>query len=92
MPSQLAGGRRAPAMSGDVELAIRLYELRLRAVYSVAEVARATRYSPSYYSAVENARVMPSLRFLVRLAALYGSSLDNLAGHLVEAETETDDG
>lgn len=83
---------RRTALAGDEELGARLYELRCNKVLEGEAVARAIRYTPSYLYAVENGAVMPSVKMLVRLAAFYGCSLEYLAGHLVEAEKEADEG
>lgn len=82
---------RTRTPTGDEELGALLYELRCNKVLEGEAVAEAIGYTPSYLYAVERGVAMPSIRMLVRLAAFYGCSLEHLAGHLVEAEKETDE-
>ena len=86
-----AQASRTRTPSGDEELGVRLWELRSNKVLETEVVAGAIGYTPSYLYAVERGAVMPSVKMLVRLAAFYGCSLEDLAGHLVEAEKETDE-
>lgn len=77
--------------TGDEKLGARLYRLRRRKNREARRVGLTVGCTAGHLNHVESGRVMPSLRLLVRLAAFYGVSLHYLAGHLVEAERETDE-
>jgi ribosome-binding protein aMBF1 (putative translation factor) len=59
----------------EYQIARALIEARLKKGYTQAELATALHTKQSVISRVENARTMPSLAFLKRLADVLGGSL-----------------
>jgi transcriptional regulator with XRE-family HTH domain len=89
--AQAKKAREAQAASpapkrGDAELAARLRRMRQDHGLAVNEVAEAIGMSAGNLSNLEAGRSSPSLGGLAKFAAFFECTLDDLAGHLVEAE------
>lgn len=72
----------------DMEIGRKLNELRISYQLTAAEVGREIGLTRSQVSNIELGNSLPSLPALARLAAFYETTLDHLAGHMVEAAKE----
>lgn len=76
--------------NGDPKLAETLSSLRARHNLKLRDVEVETGISAAYISQLEACRAMPGVGLLARLAAFYEVTLDDLAGHLVDAAKNGD--
>lgn len=76
--------KKEPHQNGDLHLARKLRGLRMDHMLTLRQVAKATGLSIPYLSLLENAHTTPVVSKLAVLAAFYETSLDELAGHMVE--------
>lgn len=77
--------RNQKECKGDPKLAENLASLRASHNLTLREVAAETGVSNPCLSQLERGYSMPNVATLARLAAFYDVTLDDLAGHLVDA-------
>lgn len=75
---------------GDPKLAENIASLRASHNLALRAVGAETGVAYGYISQLEKGYIMPGLKVLVRLAAFYDVTLDDLAGHLVDAAKNGD--
>lgn len=82
--------RQDRPLNGDPKLAETLSSLRASHNLTQRQVADETGVSGPYISQLESGYFMPSVGVVALLAAFYDVTLDDLAGHLVEAAKNGD--
>lgn len=82
------GAKGMGLVKGNVELAVKIRELRVSRGLTLRQLEAETGLSNPYLSQMEHGYSMPGIRPLVALAAFYGITLDDLAGHMVDEERE----
>ena len=80
LPKKLAKIGINPSEEKRLELGARLYQLRNKNLKTQLEVAHAIDVARTTYAGYETGQNEPDLKTLVKLADLYGVSLDYLAG------------
>lgn len=90
LAAELPEKRPARAGTGDIELGDNLRKARERHGLTSQDVADALGFTRTLLFNIETGKAPPSLGKLVLLAAFYEVTLDDLAGHLVEAAKNGD--
>lgn len=80
MTNKTNGGEGMPSESALPDLGRRLCAARLRRGLSQGTVARLSGIGPSYLSRIENGRVQPSFRTVIRVQRALKADFEELAG------------